>query len=82
MSKSKAQPKYNTIVCNVKGQWTKLVLTDAELSRAEKRVDAPELTDAEKSRVMNGMNRNPLEIRGIKYFVARHGTIANTSRRN
>ena len=74
MSKVKAAPKYNTIICNVKGQWTKLVLTDAELGRAKKRVDAPGLTESEQSRLINGMNRSPMEIKGIRYYVVNAST--------
>ena len=58
MSKAKAPPKYNTIVCNTKGQWTKLVLTNAQ-----------------KMRIINGMNSRPLELNGIRYYVV-NGAIA------
>jgi|13_taG_2_1085334.scaffolds.fasta_scaffold20956_2 hypothetical protein len=74
MSKAKAPPKYNTIVCNIKGQWTKLVLTDAELSRAEKRTESTELTNAQKTRIINGMNSRPLELNGIRYYVVNGAT--------
>lgn len=69
MSKEKSAPKYNKLIANNKGEWVEIVLTDSELSRALRRSGSSGIDDSAKGRIVSGMNKNPIEIKGVKYYL-------------